>query len=35
MVTDWGGLIEARDALTKAGVECWITGGRWLTTASE
>ena len=34
-VTDWGGLIEARDALTKAGVECWITGGRWLTTASE
>ena len=35
VVTDWGGLIEARDALTKAGVQCWISSGRWLSTASE
>jgi len=30
--TNWGGLIEARDALTKAGVECWISSGHWLGT---
>lgn len=30
--TDWGGLIEARDALKAAGVECWIGPGQWVAT---
>jgi hypothetical protein len=29
-VTNWDGLIEARDSLRAAGVECWISAGQWV-----
>jgi hypothetical protein len=33
-VTNWGGLLEARDALKAAGVECWISAGQWVGTTA-